>query len=129
MVTSMIRVLVAEDHENLREQLAILLGDFEGIMVIGTAENGQQALDLCGELHPDVVLMDAQMPVLDGFAATSAIREQFPDMRVVILSNGFLGEASRAESAGASSFLLKPAWGTEIITAIRDAYAGIEPAP
>lgn len=123
MVTSMIRVLVAEDHENLREQLAILLGDFEGIMVIGTAENGQQALDLCGELHPDVVLMDAQMPVLDGFAATSAIREQFPDTRVVILSNGFLGEASRAESAGASSFLLKPAWGTEIITAIRDAYA------
>jgi DNA-binding NarL/FixJ family response regulator len=129
MVTSLIRVLVAEDHENLREQLAILLSDFESIVVVGTAENGQQALDLCNKLHPDVVLMDAQMPVLDGFAATSTIREQFPDTRVVILSNGFLGEEARAESAGASSFLLKPAWGTEIITAIRDAYADIETAP
>jgi DNA-binding NarL/FixJ family response regulator len=128
MGTTIIRVLVVEDHAHLRDQLAMLIGDYEGIRVIGTAENGQEALLLCGTLQPDVILMDAQMPVLDGFAATTSIREQYPAIRVVILSNGFLGEASRAESAGASSFLLKPAWGAEIITAIRDAYASIQPA-
>ena len=65
----MIRVLIAEDHAYLREQLAILLDDSEWITVVGDADNGKKAVDLCGTLQPDVVLMEADMPFVVGFTA------------------------------------------------------------
>src|SRR5262245_11432180 len=101
----MIRVLIAEDHNHLRAQLAILLDSSEWIMVVGKADNGKKAVDLCGKLQPDVVLMDTNMPFLDGFTATRMIRQQFPAMRVVILGDGSHGDDSRAVQAGASAFL------------------------
>ncbi|MBZ0291378.1 MAG: response regulator transcription factor [Anaerolineae bacterium] len=120
-----IRLLVVEDHFNLREQMAMILGEFEGIQVVGEADNGKSAIDLCADLHPDVVLMDGMMPVMDGFTATAEIRQKFPAIRVVMLSNGFLGEELRARGVGASAFLLKPVWMDEIASAVRAAYMEI----
>jgi len=119
----MIRVLIAENHNHLREQLGILLDSSEWITVVGEADNGKKAVDMCLKLQPDVVLMDTHLPVLDGFAATEMIRQQFPAIRVVIYSNGFLGEEARAAQVGASAFLMQPQTLEEIIKTIRDVYA------
>ncbi|MEO8607218.1 MAG: response regulator transcription factor [Chloroflexota bacterium] len=119
----MIKVLIAEDHDHLRQQLGILLDSSGWITVVGEADNGKKAVDMCAKLHPDVVLMDAHMPFMDGFTATETIRAQFPAIRVVIFSNGFLGEDSRAVQAGASAFLLKPKTTEQIIKTIRDVHA------
>jgi len=119
----MIRLLIVEDHDNLREQLALLMSNSEGITVVGSTYNGEEAVALCAKLQPEVILMDAMMPVMDGFTATELIRQQFPATRVVILSNGFLGEDIRALGAGASVFLLKPAAPEEMVAAIRTAHA------
>jgi DNA-binding NarL/FixJ family response regulator len=124
-VSKAIRLLVVEDHLNLREQMAMILGEYDGIQVVGEADNGQAALDMCADLRPDVVLMDGMMPVMDGFTATAEIRQKFPGIRVVMLSNGFLGEELRARGVGASAFLLKPVWMDEIASAVRAAYTEI----
>ncbi|MBZ0291379.1 MAG: response regulator transcription factor [Anaerolineae bacterium] len=120
-----IRLLVVEDHIYLREQLCILLADFEYIVVVGSTDNGQAAIDLCASLHPHVVLIDATIPVLDGFAATEWIRQHFPDVRVVMLTNGREGEDERAARAGASAVLLKPVESERIISAIRKVSANL----
>ena len=119
----MIRLLIAEDHDDLREQLAILLDSSEWITVVGEADNGKKAVDLCVKLQPDVVLMDVNMPVFNGFAATEKIHRQFPAIRVVIFSNGATGEEARAFQVGASAFLQKPKTTESIIQTIRDVYA------
>jgi DNA-binding NarL/FixJ family response regulator len=117
----MIRLLIAEEHYHLREQLKILL-DSEWITVVGEADNGKKAVDLCLKLQPDVVLMDAHMPFIDGFTATEMIRQQFPTIRVVILSSGYLGEDTRAIESGASAFLLQPKTSEQIIKTVRDVH-------
>jgi DNA-binding NarL/FixJ family response regulator len=99
------------------------MSNCEGITVIGSTYNGEEALAMCATVHPEVILMDAMMPVMDGFTATELIRQQFPRIRVVILSNGFLGEDIRALGAGASVFLLKPVGSEEIVQAIYTAHA------
>src|SRR5689334_22753199 len=96
-----IRVLVVEDHGHLRKQLQLLLSVYEGIDVVGAAADGQEAVDLCRALHPDVILMDAQLPVMDGFTATKTIRSQYSDTEVVILTSGVLGDDYDATAAGA----------------------------
>lgn len=118
----MIRLLIAEDHAHLREQLKILLDGSEWITVVGEADNGKKAVDLCLKLRPDVVLMDASIPVFDGFTATEMIHAQFPAIRVVILSNGYLGEDARAVQAGANAYLLQPKTSEQIIDTIRSVY-------
>lgn len=122
-MTSPIRLMIVEDHDNLREQLVLLMGNYEKIMVVGSAYNGEEAVSMCSTLHPEVILMDAMMPIMDGFTATELIRQQFPAIRIVILSNGFLGEDIRALGAGASVFLLKPVDSEEIVKAIYTAHA------
>jgi DNA-binding NarL/FixJ family response regulator len=119
----MIRVLIAENHTHLREQLGILLDSSEWITVVGEADNGKKAVDMCLKLQPDVVLMGAHLPVFDGFAATKMIRQQFPTIRVVIFSNGLLGEDARASQVGASAFLTQPKTLETIIKTIRDVHA------
>jgi DNA-binding NarL/FixJ family response regulator len=119
----MIRLFIAENHDYLREQLKILLDTSEWITVVGEADNGKKTVDLCLKLQPDVVLMDAQMPFMDGFTATEMIRQQLPAIRVVMLSNGSQGEDARAAQSGASAFLLKPKTTDQIIKTIRDVHA------
>lgn len=124
MATKHLRILIVEDHLHLREQLILLMNQYEDMIVVGSGCNGEEAVALCDQLHPDVVLMDAVMPVMDGFTATELIRQRCPETRVVILSNGFLGETTRAMSAGASEFLLKPVASEEMVNALRRAHAG-----
>jgi DNA-binding NarL/FixJ family response regulator len=122
-MTNMIRLLIVEDHHHLREQIMLLMRHYEDIFVVGSTDNGEEAVAMCATHQPDVVLMDAMMPVMDGFTATELIRQQFPAVRVVILSNGFLGEDIRSQGAGASVFLLKPVESEQIVEAIHTAHA------
>jgi DNA-binding NarL/FixJ family response regulator len=121
----MIRVLLADDHAILRDGLRALLMREPDIEVVGGASHGQGVLDLLADTAVDVVLMDLNMPVLDGFATMPLLREQYPEVRVVILS--MLDSESyvhRVLQAGALGYVLKNAESSEIIFAIRTVAAG-----
>jgi pilus assembly protein CpaE len=115
-----VRVLIVDDVADTRENVRRLL-QFEGdIEVVGAARSGQEAIQLTGELDPDVVLMDINMPDMDGIAATEAIRQKSPHSQVVILSvQGDQNYMRRAMLAGARDFLTKPPAGDDLISAVR----------
>jgi DNA-binding NarL/FixJ family response regulator len=122
---SELRVLVVDDQQLVREGLTALLAMTEGIAVVGSAGDGAQALDLIAEHHPDVVLMDLRMPVLDGVTATARARERFPDVAVVVLTTYADDESiAGALAAGARGYLTKDAGRAEIGMALRAAAAG-----
>ena len=114
-----IRVLLADDHPVYRDGLAALLASVEGLDVVGTAEDGEAAVVLATELQPDVVVMDVQMPGLDGIEATRRLTAANPHIGVVILT---MGEEDAtlfsAMQAGARGYLLKGANQTEIVRAV-----------
>ncbi|AXB46579.1 response regulator [Amycolatopsis albispora] len=122
----MIRVIVADDQQAVREGLAALLGMAGDVLVTGTAANGRQVLDLLAAgTEADVVLMDLRMPVLDGVEATTRISAEHPGVAVVVLTtyadDDSIGGALRA---GARGYLTKDAGRTEIASALRCAAAG-----
>jgi serine phosphatase RsbU (regulator of sigma subunit)/DNA-binding NarL/FixJ family response regulator len=120
-----IRVLVVDDHDMVRRGLAAFLKTQAGLELVGEASGGQQALRLCEQLHPDVVLMDLVMPGLDGAAATRLIRERWPDIQVVALTSYKQKELVQgALQAGAIGYLLKNLSSDELAAAIREAHAG-----
>lgn len=124
----MITVLIADDHTMVRAGLASLLATADDIDVAGTASNGLEAVERYEELHPDVVLMDLSMPLLDGIAATRQIVAGDPDARIIALTS--LTEEGRildALQAGATGYLVKDADPNELFGAIRDAAAGNSP--
>ena len=120
-----IRVLSVDDHAILRGGLKFLLLAFEDIELVGEARSGPEAIRLCSQLQPDVVLMDMMMPEMDGVAATQAIKEQCPDIQVLVLSS-FSDQASvqRVIQAGAIGYLLKDVPIDELADGIRAAAAG-----
>jgi DNA-binding NarL/FixJ family response regulator len=120
-----IRIVIADDHSVVRQGLQMFLGLDPELEVIGEAENGAEAVRLTDQLHPDVVLMDLAMPVMDGIAATSAIREQMPNTEVIALTS-VLDDASvvGAIRAGAIGYLLKDTKADELCRAIKAAAAG-----
>jgi DNA-binding NarL/FixJ family response regulator len=114
------RVGVAEDHARVREGLVELLEAY-GFQVIGSCENGSEAISLCREQVPDVLVMDVRMPVLDGIAATREIKRVRPETRIVLLTayeDNELREA--AVGAGADSFLFKGTSGAELADRIKE---------
>ena len=122
-----IRLLVAEDSQGTRHNLINLLSFEKDIEVIGAVGRALQAIDLAGQLHPDVVLMDINLPDLDGLTATMRIRNSLPATAVVIMS--VQDEDSyrhRATLAGATAFLTKPFSGDDLVETIRVA-AGYPP--
>jgi two-component system, NarL family, response regulator LiaR len=120
-----VRVLVADDHWVVRQGLRMFLDRDPGFEVVGEAEDGAAALRLARQLQPDVVLMDLLMPVLDGIAATAAIRREAPAVEVVALTSVLDDDrVIEAVKAGAIGYLLKDARGEELKTAIRAAAAG-----
>jgi DNA-binding NarL/FixJ family response regulator len=124
----MIRVLVAEDHAVVRSGLLQLLRDVDGIEVVGAAAGGQEAVKLAAEHRPDVVLMDLEMPDLDGIEATRAIRAANPEVNVVVLTafsdrQRILG----AIDAGAVGYLLKDAEPDELTRGLEAAARGESP--
>jgi DNA-binding NarL/FixJ family response regulator len=121
----MITVLIAEDHPLLREGLRLLLELEEDIQVIGEALNGREAVDLAAEHHPDVVLMDVQMPFMDGIEATRLIRSSSPGTSVLMISALSREEViTQAISAGASGFVSKQTTLHNVPRAIREVCKG-----
>jgi DNA-binding NarL/FixJ family response regulator len=103
-----IRVLIADDHQLFAETLALTLDLDPRVNVVGSARNGKEAVRLAHELEPDAVLMDLEMPVLDGFEATRVLARELPSCPVVVLTASLSPEdAHRARSAGAAAYLTK----------------------
>ncbi|HET9508553.1 MAG TPA: response regulator transcription factor [Gaiellaceae bacterium] len=124
----MIRIVIADDHAVVRAGLAQLLGTFADVELVGAAADGEEAVALCAERRPDVVLMDLEMPVLDGIAATARIRAAQPAVAVVVLTSFSDRERIlRALDAGAAGYLLKDAEPDELGKAIRAAARGEAP--
>jgi DNA-binding NarL/FixJ family response regulator len=120
-----IRVLIADDHKIVREGLASLLGLLPGIHVVGAAIDGDDAVRQASELHPDVVLMDLNMPRCTGVQATERLRTEQPQIRVVVLTTySDDGWVFAALQAGARGFLTKDAGAEEIRRAITTVAAG-----
>ncbi len=120
-----IRVVVVDDHAIVREGLSALLDALDGLEVVGTAEDGREALHLVEEVRPDVVVMDIQMPRLDGIEATRFITERTPSTRVVMLTmNEDDDTVFSSIRAGASGYLLKGSGAQEVQNAVRAAASG-----
>jgi DNA-binding NarL/FixJ family response regulator len=121
----MIRVLICDDQDVVRKGLQIILTHSEGIEVVGTAVDGEDAVTQAATLKPDVVLMDLKMPKLNGIHATRRIVTALPNTKVVVLTtydgDDWVFDAIRA---GASGYLLKDSDGEEIATAVREAASG-----
>jgi pilus assembly protein CpaE len=117
-----IRVLIVDDIAETRENVRKLLQFESDVEVVGTARTGTEGIQLSQELNPDVVLMDINMPDIDGISATEQIRQRSPHIQVVILSvQGDQNYMRRAMLAGARDFLTKPPMGDELISAIKRA--------
>jgi len=120
-----IRVLIADDQRVVREGLVLLIGMLDGIEVVGAARDGAEAVRMAEELRPDLVLMDLNMPVLDGTAATAALRERMPQCPVLVLTT-YADDDSvfPALRAGARGYLTKDADGDQVEAAIRNLHGG-----
>jgi two-component system, NarL family, response regulator LiaR len=123
--TEIIRVLIVDDHQVVRQGLRTFLELHEDIIVVGEAGNGDNAVAMAARLTPDVILMDLVMPVMDGITATSRIKSNRPDTRVIALTS--FTEDDKifpAIQAGASSYLLKDVTPDELVDAIRAVHHG-----
>ena len=120
-----IRVMLVDDHTMVRRGLATFLEVFDDLELAGQAANGNEAIELCARLLPDVVLMDMVMPGMDGATVTRLIRQQFPTVQIIALSS-FKDEqlVQSALQAGAIGYLLKHVSADELAQAIRAAHAG-----
>lgn len=120
-----IRVLIVDDHEVVRRGLALFLLPFDDFELVGAASDGLEALTVCEEVKPDVILMDIVMPGMDGVAATRVIREKYPATQIIGLST-FKDEDMVREmlKSGATGYLLKNAAIDELANAIRTAMTG-----
>jgi DNA-binding NarL/FixJ family response regulator len=120
-----IRVLIAEDQTLMRQGLRTILELNEGFRVVGEAENGRQAVERALALKPDVVLMDVQMPQLNGVAATAQITQALPGTRVILLTTFDYDEyVFEGMKAGARGYLLKDMAMAELLSTIRRIHAG-----
>ncbi len=123
----MIRVFVVDDHPLLRDGLRSLLARDQGITIVGDAAHGQDLLDQLPATPADVVLLDLNMPVLDGLATAARLRKEFPAVRILVLSmNGHAFTIGRALNAGAHGYVLKNAALDEIVAGIRAVASGKE---
>ena len=124
----MIRLLIADDHAVVRTGLTQLVAAIDGVELVGAAGNGAEAVELCATAAPDVVLMDLEMPVLDGIEATRRIKDEHPGIAVVVLTS--FSDRARilsALDAGAAGYLLKDVEPDELARAIHAAATGDVP--
>jgi len=120
-----IQILISEDHAVVRQGLAAIIKDEPDMAVVAQAENGQQAVELYRQYHPDVVLMALQMPVLDGVGAIAQIKAEFAEAQIIVLTT-YDGDEDiyRGLQAGAKGYLLKGATAEELLDAIRKVQQG-----
>ncbi len=128
-----IRVMIVDDHTMVRRGLATILkvfddpsaGSGQALQLVGEAENGTEAIKLCGEVQPDVILMDMVMPDMDGATTTRVIRQQFPQVQIIALTSFKEGNlVKNALEAGAIAYLLKDVSADDLARAIRAAHSG-----
>ena len=122
---SRIRILAVDDHSLVREGIGGLVGIQTDMILVGEACNGREAIQQFRTHHPDVTLMDLQMPEMNGLDALIAIRNEFPDAKVIVLTT-YVGDMQirRALKAGAQAYLLKTTLRKELLETIRAVYAG-----
>jgi len=121
-----IRIVIVDDHAMLRKGLALFLRSYADLKLVGEAANGKEALALCGEKRPDIVLMDLMMPIMDGVTATRLIRHDYPEIQVIALTS--FGEEAlikRVLEAGAISYLFKKVSADDLAKAIRATQDGV----
>lgn len=124
----MIKVLLVDDHHLFREGLARLLDDAPGIEFVGYATNGQEAVELTRIREPDVILMDVNMPRMNGLEATRQIHASYPNIRILMLTISEGGDdLFEAIRAGARGYLLKNSSTQALLNAIRQVYSGEAP--
>ena len=122
---SPIRILVVDDHQLIRVGIASLLVPESDMKLVGEASNGREAIAKYRECRPDVTLMDLQMPEMSGFDAIVAIRDEFPEARIIVLTT-YVGDvqAQRAMKTGAQGYVLKNLLHKELLETIRAVYRG-----
>lgn len=122
---NIIRVLCVDDHQLVRKGIASILANERDMQLVGEAENGRAAVEMFRTLRPDVTLMDLRMPEMDGIAAIQAIRQEFPEARIIALTS-YDGDQHiyRALEAGVRGYLLKDMVHTDVLSAIRTVHAG-----
>ena len=120
-----IRILAVDDHPILRQGIAGLIADESDMTLVAEAANGREAIQQFRTHHPDITLMDLQMPEMTGLDAMIAIRGEFPDARIIVLTT-YTGDvqARRALQAGARAYLLKNSLHKELLDTIRAVHAG-----
>jgi NarL family two-component system response regulator LiaR len=120
-----IRVMIVDDHAMVRRGLGGFFMVMEDLELVGEAEDGREAVALCAQLRPDVILMDLVMPIMDGVQATKEILSQWPETRIIVLTSFQDDEfVTQAIEAGATSYLLKDISAVELEAAIRAASSG-----
>jgi DNA-binding NarL/FixJ family response regulator len=118
-LTKTIRVLIADDHRLFAQALEAILAEDDRIAIAGHARDGREAVELAGDLEPDVVLMDIAMPSMDGFQATRLITERRPGTCVLMLTgSNSRADVDRARQAGAAGYVTKDRIAAELIDAI-----------
>lgn len=115
-----IKLLLVDDQELIRESLAFILNTQEDMEVVGLASNGEEAIQLCEDLQPNIVLMDIEMPIMNGIEATKTIKQKLPKTKIIILTTFQEVEyVAEALSIGAEGFLLKAIHPKELISGIQ----------
>ena len=121
----MIKILIADDQELLRQSLEIVLGSKENMALTGSVENGMEVLDSVQQEMPDVILMDIRMPKMDGVQCTKVIKERYPQIKIIILTTFDDDEyVFNALKNGASGYLLKGVSVAELVSAVETVYGG-----
>lgn len=120
-----IRILIADDHSITRSGIKTLISVYDDLTLVGEAANGAEAITMCDEVSPDVILMDINMPVIDGIEATVKIREKYPNIKIIALTS-YVDKKLVKDilKAGAISYIIKNISPDELVKTIRDAYLG-----
>lgn len=123
--SQIIRVLVVDDHPLTQAGMRHFLNTFPDLLLVGEASSGGQALELCAQTRPHVIMMDLMMPGMDGIEATRAIKQRYPQVQIIALTSFQEGDlVERALRAGAAGYLLKTVSAFDLVQAIRAAHAG-----